>query len=287
MQDLKNRVAVVTGGASGIGRGICRALAQEGAKVVVADVEVDRALSVASELCANGAEAIAVGCDVTVRTDVEALADKAFEAFGAVNIICNNAGVGIQGKTHTFSEGDWDWVMAVNVKAIYYTVAAFLPRMIASGEPMHIQSTASEHGLGPPELGRCSVYTASKHAVVGLSEMLRRENQRHGLEVSILCPGIVSTDIYDGDRNRDEARFGEGLRVSKEHGDRFMGDAMDPNAAGRIAVDGIKDGDFFITTHPYIRKFAETRTAEVAKALDNTDKRILSEEQQGRQYFSC
>lgn len=287
MQDLNGKVAVVTGGASGIGRGMCRAFATEGAKVVVVDVEGDRAGTVAAELCESGAEAIAVACDVTHRAQVEALAVKAFAAFGAVNILCNNAGVGVQGKTHAFSEGDWDWVMNVNVKALYYAISAFLPRMIDSGQPIHIQNTASEHGLGLPKLGRSPVYTASKHAVVGLSEVLRRENAKTGLEVSILCPGIVRTDIYDSGRNRDEAQYGPAERISKEIGEQFMGDAMDPDIAGRIAVDGIKDGDFFIITHPYIREFVETRYREASSALDKADARNLTEQQRGRQYFEC
>lgn len=287
MRDLKDKVAVVTGGASGIGRGMCRAFAAEGAKVVIADVEGDRAEAVAQALRERGAEAIAVPCDVTQRSQVEALAVKAFAAFGTVNILCNNAGVGVQGKTHGFSEGDWDWVMTVNVKAIYYAISAFLPRMIDSGQPIHIQNTASEHGLGLPKLGRSPVYTASKHAVVGLSEVLRRENSKTGLEVSILCPGIVRTDIYDSARNRDEARYGAGERISQEIGEQFMGDAMDPDVAGRIAVDGIRDGDFFIVTHPYIREFVETRYREASAALDKADARNLTEEQRGRQYFEC
>ncbi len=284
MQDLKDKVAVVTGGASGIGRGICRALAEDGARVVVADIEVGRAEDVAKELQESGAEAIAAACDVTDPASIAAVVDKAYDTFGKVNILCNNAGVHVSGRARHMTEGDWDWLMNVNLKSIFTAVRTFLPRMLESGEPMHIQNTASEHGVGLPDLGRAVGYTASKHAVVGFSEVLRAENAKYNLEVSVLCPGLVRTDIYDSARNRDEASYGEGQRIAKEVGEPAMADGMHPDTAGRIAVDGIRDNDPFILTHPYIREFVDRRYQQVSAALDKADARNLTVEQSGRHY---
>ena len=284
MQDLKDMVAVVTGGASGIGRGICRALAEDGAKLVIADIEASRAEEVAKNLQESGAEAIAAACDVTDPDSIAAVADKAYDTFGKVNILCNNAGVHVSGRARHMTEGDWDWLMNVNLKSIFMAVRTFLPRMLEAGEPMHIQNTASEHGVGLPDLGRAVGYTASKHAVVGFSEVLRAENEKYNLEVSVLCPGLVRTDIYDSARNRNEASYGEGQRIAKEVGEPAMADGMHPDTAGRIAVDGIKDNDPFILTHPYIREFVDRRYQQVSVALDKADARNLTVEQSGRHY---
>lgn len=268
---LTGRVAVVTGGASGIGRGICLALAEDGATVVVVDIERDKAEDVAESLWQKGVRAEAMACDLTERASVEALADRVFAEFDHVDILVNNAGVGVQSDVHALSEGDWDWVMAVNLKAIYLTVESFVPKMLAQGDGW-ILNTASEHGVGLPALGRSPVYTASKHAVVGLSDVMRRDYGKKGVGVSVLCPGLVKTDIYDSARNRP-GRFGKGERISPQVGEKFMEDGMDPELVGRIAVDGMKDGDFFIITHPHIREFVEDRERQLKSALDKADAR--------------
>lgn len=270
--DLQGKVAVVTGGASGIGRGICLALADEGATVVIVDIDRERAEDVAETLWKKGVRAEAMACDVTSRKSVEALAERVSTEFDHVDILVNNAGVGVQGDVHTLSEGDWDWVMAVNLKAVYLTVESFVPKMLAQGGGGWILNTASEHGIGLPSLGRSPAYTASKHAVVGLSDVMRRDYGKKGIGVSVLCPGLVRTDIYDSARNRPD-RFGEGERISQEIGEKFMEDGMDPELVGRIAVDGMRDGDFFIITHPHIREFVENREAQLSSALDKADMR--------------
>lgn len=273
MRELRDRVAVVTGGAGGIGRGICRALADEGARVVVADIDGERAEAVAAELRGRGAIAEAVACDVTCGAAVDRLAATVRRRFGAVGLLCNNAGVAVHGDLHTISEADWDWVMAVNLKAIYFTVRAFVPRMLEAGAPAHIHNVASEHGVGLAALGRAPAYTASKHAVVGLSDVMRRDYGRHGIEVSVLCPGMVRTEIYDCARNRPIDRFGAGRRVAPDEGEPYFALAMDPDLAGRVAVDGIKAGDFFVITHPHVRKYAQTRHDQLMAACDDADRR--------------
>lgn len=272
---LEGRVAVVTGGASGIGRGICLALADEGAAVVVVDIERERAEDVAETLWKKGVRAEAMDCDVTNPKSVEALAERVFAEFDHVDILVNNAGVSVQGDLHTLSEGDWDWVMGVNLKAIYLTVESFVPKMMAQGDGGWILNTASEHAIGLPSLGRSPIYTASKHAVVGLSDVMRRDYAKKGIGVSVLCPGLVKTDIYDSARNRPK-RFGAGERITPAVGEKFMEEGMAPEAVGRIAVDGMRDGDFFIITHSHIREYVEQRAHQLASALDKAD---LREEQ--------
>jgi NAD(P)-dependent dehydrogenase (short-subunit alcohol dehydrogenase family) len=273
MQDLKDKVAVVTGAASGIGAGICRAFARERTRIVVADIDLPGAENVARELRDTGADAIALPVDVTSGVSVAAFADAVHQRYGSVNVLCNNAGVGVQGDLHKHSEADWDWVMSVNLKSIFYTVRAFVPRMLETGVPAHIQNTASEHGVGLPVLGRSPAYTASKHAVVGLSDVMRRDYGQKGIEVSVLCPGLVRTRIYDSARSRPADRFGEGLRIPPDQGEPFMELGLDADIAGQIAVDGIKAGDFFIITHPHIREFADTRHEQVSAGCDKADAR--------------
>ncbi len=256
MQDLKDKVAVVTGGASGIGRGIARALAHEGSQVVVADVELSPAEEVAEELTGLGVRSLAVVCDVTDRASVEALAQRAFAEFGRVDLLCNNAGVGQAGPIAEAKVEDLEWVFAVNVFGVWNGCSAFVPRFKAQGSPAHILNTGSEHSIGVP----------SKHAVLGLSDVLRRELAPFGIGVTILCPAAVKTEIWNAGRNRPE-RFGGPLR-SPEAFRNFLAAGMDPDAVGRVAVSAIRRGDFYALSHPEIRKLVEERYAELLAAFD-------------------
>jgi len=200
MDDFKARVAVVTGGGSGIGAAMARAFAKEGAKIVLADVDRAAMDRVAKEIAGAGGEAIGVETDVTNLASVEALAKKTIERFGAVHIVCNNAGVGVFGPLASATPKDWQWVMNVNFWGVVHGIEAFVPRMIAQQQGGHIVNTASMAGLaGMPGLG---VYCASKFAVVGLTESLYRELQPSGIGASVLCPMIVKTQINQSERNR-------------------------------------------------------------------------------------
>lgn len=265
MEQLEDKVAVVTGGASGIGRGIARALAREGAHVVIADVEEGPAETVAAALAGKGVRSVAIACDVSDRASVEAVADRAWKEFGRVDVLCNNAGVGAAGPVADSSPQDREWVLSVNVTGVWNGCSVFVPRFRESRRPAHILNTGSEHSLGIPFAGM-GIYTASKHAVLALSDVLRRELEPDGIGVSILCPAVVRTEIWNAGRNRPR-RFG-GPQQSPEEFRNFMASGMDPDEVGRLAVAGIRRGDFYILSHSQVREIVEARYRELLAAFD-------------------
>jgi NAD(P)-dependent dehydrogenase (short-subunit alcohol dehydrogenase family) len=200
VESFVGRVAVVTGGASGIGRALALGLAREGARVVVADRDEAGMAEVVTAIRALGGEAIAVPTDVSELGQVQTLADRAFSAFGKVHVLCNNAGVAVWGGLEAATHRDWQWVLGVNLWGVIHGVEVFVPRMIAQKEPGHILNTASMAGLIASQgLG---VYNTSKYAVVGLSETLAKDLRPYGIGVSILCPIGVDTRIRESERNR-------------------------------------------------------------------------------------
>src|SRR5579859_5082689 len=208
MQELHGRIAVVTGGGSGIGRALAHAFAGEGMHVIVADIEPDAAETVASELRSRSQDvrALAVHTDVGDPASLQALAARAEHEFGHVNVLCNNAGVYLAGSLAEATREQWAWLLAVNLFGVIEGVRAFLPllRRAGAGEAQ-IVNTASGAGLSAaPGIG---VYTTTKYAVVGFSESLRRDLAPEGIGVSVLCPGGVNTRIFDAARNR-QAQFG-------------------------------------------------------------------------------
>src|SRR5438874_953842 len=202
MNELEGRVAVVTGGASGIGRAMAEFFARERAKVVVADIDERALAAVVESIRTRGGEALGVPTDVTNLTSVQALAATAFRTFGRVNVLCNNAGVALWGGLEAATHRDWQWVLGVNLWGVIHGLEAFLPRMLAQKEPAHIVNTASMAGLVATRgLG---IYNTSKYAVVGLSETLAKDLAPHGIGVSVLCPMGVATRIGASDRNRPQ-----------------------------------------------------------------------------------
>jgi NAD(P)-dependent dehydrogenase (short-subunit alcohol dehydrogenase family) len=270
--ELRGKTAVVTGGANGIGEGIVLALAEAGASSVVADLEVERAEEVAARARRHGVDAVAAAVDVADFASVDALAAAAYERFGAVHVLCNNAGVGAMSPLDALAPGDWEWVLSVNLGGVFNGVRAFVPRMRAQGGGAHIVNTASEHGLGVPFAGM-GVYTASKHAVVGLSDVMRHDYAAEGIGVSVLCPGWVNTTIWNCARNRP-GRFGGPVETPAEVGRLWEERGMDPLEVGRATVAAVARGDFWILTHPEVRGVAETRCREVAAAFDALDERV-------------
>jgi NAD(P)-dependent dehydrogenase (short-subunit alcohol dehydrogenase family) len=276
MRELAGKVAVVTGGGSGIGAGLCRALAAEGMDVVVADVEAAAAEAVAAELRATGRRALAVRTDVSSAASVETLAERTYAELGACHLLCNNAGVLVMGPLETRTAKDWEWVLGVNLWGVINGVQAFVPRMLAQPGEKHIVNTGSVAGLAPgPGVG---VYGTSKAAVVSLSEHLRQDLARHGIGVSVLCPGGVATKIFTSERNRP-AELGRS-KISREDvllvtgGGAIHPDEMQtPERIAAAVVAGVRANDAFIVTHAHYRAAIEARHAELLRAFDAADAR--------------
>lgn len=263
MEDFSGRVAAITGGGSGIGRGMALAFAREGMKVAVLDVDLDAARWVASEIEELGAPALALACDVSDRADVRAAADAVFAHFGVVHVLCNNAGVTLFRKVADMTDHDWDWMLGVDLLGIVYGYQAFVPRMVAQKSGGHVVNTSSAAGVIPDVVGDHCAYAASKAAAVALAVNLRLELAEENIGVSALCPGLVRTGLLEAARARP-ARFG-GPSIESQHVpgiDDPMRGAMDPEAVGRIVVEGIRHNRKFIFTHPgmeaAITRFYET-----------------------------
>ena len=259
--------AVIVGSASGIGLALGTHLAKRGWRVVLADIEADKAEARASVLRAQGHDAVAHVADVVDPDAMERLAEFAFARFGAVGLLVNNAGVGAGGPLHKVKPEMWRWTFAVNVDGIYHAVRAFAPRMLAQGAPARIVNTASEHALGlSARGGSITAYTASKHAVLGLSDGMRRDYAGTNIAVSVVCPGLVATDIWNAQRNR-HAQFGGPREAPPEVAAGMAAGLSADTAAARI-LDGIDAGEFLILTHGSdIAEVAGPRMAEVNAAL--------------------
>lgn len=202
MQDVNGKVAFVTGGASGMGLAMVRSFAAAGMKVVVADVEPAALQQVEEEFANANREIMTLQVDVTDREAMTAAADAVESRFGAVHVVVNNAGVAVGGRLDKMQYKDWDWVLGVNIDGVVNGLQTFIERIKKHGEGGHIVNTASMAGhLSIPGLG---VYNASKWAVVGISETLQADLEPHNIGVSVLCPGVVKTNIFNSGRNRPD-----------------------------------------------------------------------------------
>jgi NAD(P)-dependent dehydrogenase (short-subunit alcohol dehydrogenase family) len=267
MENLKGKTAVVTGGASGIGRALCLALAGEGAHVVVADIDEAGMAETAAGVKKAGTKALTVKTDVTKLDSVRALAERAWAEMGGVHIVCNNAGVAVHGSLESATHRDWEWVLAVNLWGVIHGVEAFVPRMIAQKQPGHVVNTASMAGLIASQgLG---VYNTSKYAVVGLSETLHKDLRPHDIGVSILCPMGVSTNIRTSERNRPRD-----LQNPKgpEDNDWFqlIGRYLEPeDVAGRV-LRAVKANRLYVITHEEAREPLRRRFERMDKAFEES-----------------
>ncbi|MCE2486025.1 MAG: SDR family NAD(P)-dependent oxidoreductase [Desulfurellaceae bacterium] len=258
MQDLADRVAVITGAASGIGQGLARRLAREGMKLVLADIEEAALLEVEKELRLGGTPVLAVKTDVARKASVFALADRAFDAFGRVHIVCNNAGVsGGLGHIWDIPDQDWEWIMAVNVSGVLHGIQAFVPRMIEHGEEGLILNTSSVVGL---TTGTSSVYGVTKHAVSRMTEGLHYDLRAAGskLRAALLVPGATATNILYADRNRpqdllvprnEEAQAALIQRRQARHA-RLQEIGMTPEQLADLTVEGIRQERLYIIADP-------------------------------------
>lgn len=261
MKDLKGRVAVVTGAGSGIGRAMALEFASQGMKVVASDVEIDSLEGLEDGLKQIGNAFLVIPCDVRDPDQMEGLAEAAYEEFGAVHLLCNNAGVGFGGvPTHEVSLKDWDWVLGVNLWGVIHGQAAFLPRMLAGGEEGHIVNTASI--LGMMTIPNVGPYAASKFAVVGLSEVLASELAETPLNVSIVCPFWVRTAIFESERNRPED-LQTGLERPKTDPNNIPWSWLEPEDVARIVREGVEADRFYIFTHPDTSENLEPRFEKI------------------------
>jgi NAD(P)-dependent dehydrogenase (short-subunit alcohol dehydrogenase family) len=255
MKDLTGKVAVVTGAASGIGRAMAEAFAAEGMKLVLADVEAKVLDRVAAEL-GSKTTVLAVRTDVSKAAEVEALAVKTEEAFGAVHVVCNNAGVASGGLSWETSLADWEWVLGVNLWGVIHGVRSFVPRLLAHGGEAHLVNTASMAGL--VSVMGMAPYNVTKHGVVTLSETLYQELQMVAggrVGVSVLCPGWVQTQIHDSHRNRPAgappAQPGQiGAQVF-DTVKSLVTAGLAPAEVAAAVVQAIREQRFYILTHPH------------------------------------
>ncbi|HUA29347.1 MAG TPA: SDR family NAD(P)-dependent oxidoreductase [Streptosporangiaceae bacterium] len=256
MRDLSGKVAVVTGAASGIGLALSRRLGADGMRVMMADVEEPALEAAARSLADEGIETAAAVTDVSDAAAVDALARATLGRFGAVHVVCNNAGVAGGGLSWQVPAPVWDWIVGVNLFGVVHGIRSFVPHLIAQGEG-HVVNTASVAGLlGSPGL---SAYCATKHAVVGLSETLAHDLAAVGspVGVSVLCPGFVRTRIAEADRNWP-ARYGAPPSTDDQPGADEMRQAiagaiesgLDPAAVAEAVRDAIVAGRFWVLTHP-------------------------------------
>ncbi len=270
MEHLAAKVAVITGGASGIGFATARRLAGRGVRLVLADIEksaLDRAVA---ELSTTGTAVEGVVCDVGDLKAVQHLADTAFEKMGAVHIVFHNAGVAVGGPIAEMKHSDWEWTMRVNLWGPIHGVEAFTQRMIAQGQGGHMLFTASFAGL-VPNVG-LGPYCVSKYGVVALAEVLRRELRAHDIGVSVLCPMRVATNIGYSERNRpDELGGPEASPPVLDQGED------NPNLAGRVldvedvaaqVVDAIVANRLYILPHEESRTPIRRRFERIDQTYD-------------------
>lgn len=277
MRDITGKVAFITGGASGMGLAMARSFAAAGMKVAIADVEQAALDRVKAEFDASNAEVITLRVDVTDRAAMEAAADATEAAFDKVHVLVNNAGVAVGGSLDQMSYEDWDWVMGVNLDGVVNGLQAFLQRIKAHGEGGHVVNTASLAGhFAIPGLG---IYTATKYAVVGISETLRADLKQHNIGVSVLCPGVVNTNIFDSGRNRPSHLQGETdtaqMVLSEDVAEpereqrmaEMMARALDPAVVGDMVLHSIQEDEFYIFSHPEVEPMVSGRAAEVTDAF--------------------
>jgi NAD(P)-dependent dehydrogenase (short-subunit alcohol dehydrogenase family) len=263
MRDLVGKTAVITGAGSGIGRALALTFGGQGMNVVVADIEVAAAERVSDEVSAAGVNALAARCDVADRADVGRLADAAYAAYGAVHLLCNNAGVLSVHFAPEMTDADWDWVIGVNLHGVVHGVQAFLPRMLKQGGESHIVNTASIAGLFAGVTPGIASYTTSKYAVVGLSESLRIDLEGQNVGVSVLCPGGVRTQIATAGRNRP-AKYGGPNAVPGAVQDL----GLDPMEVAAMVLRGVQENALYIFTDPRTRAGVEARFSAILAAYD-------------------
>jgi NADP-dependent 3-hydroxy acid dehydrogenase YdfG len=276
MEDVRGKVAFVTGAASGMGLAMARSFAAAGMKVVAADVEEAALARVEEEFAASNREIMTVKVDVTDRQAMADAAAATIERFGKVHVLVNNAGVATGGALDEMTYNDWDWVLGVNLDGVVNGLQSFVDLIKSHGEGGHIINTASIAGhLAVPGLG---VYNASKFAVVAISETLRNDLADKDIGVSVLCPGLVDTNIFDSGRNRPDtlksetdsdnlvATISDGSD-SAERLQEIRAIALDPSIVGDMVLHAIRENEMYIFTHPEMEEPVSERASSISDSF--------------------
>ena len=275
MQELAGKTAFVTGAASGIGFALSRRFAEAGMNVMLADIETDALVAAAENLHAITPHVRGVGCDVADPVSVERAAKASYEAFGSVHVVCNNAGVGGGSGIDNVALDTWRWVIDVNLMGVLHGIRTFLPHIRAHGEGGHIVNTASMAGMNSG-LG-FSPYSASKFAVVNMSEGLAKQLAPLGIGVTVLCPGFVRTRIWESGRNRPERYGPTQIPDPTSAAGKLVAQLAELGRAGLDATDvaaqvltAIRENELYVFTHPGAdwRAELEERFATILAAMD-------------------
>ncbi len=269
MKDLKGKGAFISGAASGIGRGMARAFADAGMKLMISDLEAGPLGEVEAELSAGGADVHAMALDVTDRAAVIEAAAETQAALGRLHLLCNNAGVGSSAMPlQDEVANNWDWVLSVNLMGVVNGLLAFLPLLLGHDEGGHVVNTSSMSGLRVRAGKGQGIYVTTKAGIIAMSEALRIDLGDTDIGVSVLCPGPVTSQIYDAGRNRPEKYGGRFQRPAGDPLKGQTGDGFSADAIGRRVRLAVEEDEFYIVTHADIRAQFKARADEVLAAFD-------------------
>lgn len=280
MKHFKDKVAVITGAASGIGKAIAFRCAQENMKVVLADIEEQALSQTQTEIEALGTKVLSVLTDVSQATEIEQLAQKTLDTFGSVNLLCNNAGVSpVASRVWENNITDWQWVMGVNLWSVIYGVRVFVPIMLEQDTECHLVNTGSMAGL--ISVAGMGIYSSTKHGVVNISEILYRELKQINakIKVSVLCPGWVNTQLFDSARNRPAEFIHSSSQIERTSNDlvaleqsfhQAMQFGMSPEIVADRLFQAIKDEKFYVLTHPQYKLAVKTRLEDILNERNPT-----------------